>query len=166
MIRDAGPGDAVEIAEIYNHYVINTVVTFEEDPIDANEIKSRIATAKTGALPYIIYESEGDGVIGYAYASKWKGRCAYRYSVEVSVYLAHGKTGHGTGSKLYAELFGRLSSLGYHVAIGGISLPNPASIALHEKFGMTKTAHFSEIGFKFGKWVDVGYWQGILPAKS
>lgn len=166
MIRDAGPDDAAVIAEIYNYYVRNTVVTFEENPIDADEIELRISTAETDALPYIIYESENDGVIGYAYASKWKGRCAYRYSVEVSVYLANEKTGQGAGSKLYTELFERLSGLGYHVAIGGISLPNPASIGLHEKFGMTKTAHFSEIGFKFGKWVDVGYWQGFLPAKN
>jgi len=83
----------------------------------------------------------------------------------VSVYLAPEQTGKGAGSRLYTELFLRLSALGYHVVIGAITLPNPASIALHEKFGMEKVGHFKEVGFKFGKWVDVGYWQGILPAK-
>lgn len=96
-------------------------------------------------------------MIGYAYASKWKGRCAYRYSVEVSVYLHAEQSGQGMGTALYSALFKQLSELGYHVAIGGIALPNAASVALHEKFGMKKVAHFKEIGFKFGQWVDVGY---------
>ena len=165
MIRAATQSDASRIAEIYNHYVENTSVTFEEVSVDADDIALRIAGAAAETLPYLLYETDGDGIVGYAYASKWKGRCAYRYSVEISVYVAHGKPGQGTGSQLYSALFKRLSDLGYHVVIGGISLPNPGSIALHEKFGMTKAAHFSEIGFKFGKWVDVGYWQGMLPDK-
>lgn len=165
MIRDADPSDAARIAEIYNYYVINTAVTFEETPVDKDEIKSRITEAQTSSLPYIIHESVDSGLIGYAYASKWKGRCAYRYSLEISVYLEHGKSGMGAGSSLYSELLGRLTDLGYHVVIGGITLPNPASVALHEKFGMAKVAHFNEVGFKFGKWIDVGYWQGVLPAK-
>ena len=165
MIRDAKPSDAGLIAEIYNYYIVNTIVTFEEDQIDADEIKSRIATTEADRLPYIIYELEDGDLIGYAYASKWKGRCAYRYSIEISVYLSHGKTGKGAGTLLYKELFKRLSGLGYHVVIGGISLPNPGSVGLHEKFGMKKAAHFSEIGFKFGKWVDVGYWHGTLQPK-
>lgn len=162
MIRNVDLADAEAIAEIYNHYVLNTAVTFEEAAVAASEINARIEEALDASLPYIICEGSAGEVIGYAYASKWKGRCAYRYSVEVSVYLHPDRTGLGTGTKLYAELLGQLSELGYHAAIGGISLPNPASIALHEKFGMTKVAHFNEIGFKFGKWVDVGYWQGLL----
>lgn len=162
MIRDAKPSDAESIAAIYNHYILNTAVTFEEAEISAAEAQSRIHEAQDQSLPYIIREDKAGSVMGYAYASKWKGRCAYRYSVEVSVYLHPDKTGRGTGTQLYAELLERLTELEYHAVIGGISLPNPASIALHEKFGMKKVAQFSEIGFKFGKWVDVGYWQGLL----
>lgn len=164
MIRDAKPSDAMSIAEIYNHYVLNTAVTFEEAEIDSGEVQSRIGEARDQSLPYIVCEDEGGSIYGYAYASKWKGRCAYRYSVEVSVYLHPDKTGRGAGTRLYTELLKRLTELGYHAVIGGISLPNPASIALHEKFGMTKVAQFNEIGFKFGKWVDVGYWQGLLKS--
>jgi len=166
MIRDVKPADAKPIASIYNHYVLNTAVTFEEAEINTAEVQSRINEASDQSLPYIVFEDRSGCVIGYAYASKWNGRCAYRYSVEVSVYLHPNNTGHGAGTELYTELFNRLKDLGYHAVIGGISLPNPASIALHEKFGMTKVAQFNEIGFKFGKWVDVGYWQGLLKSPA
>jgi len=168
MIRDVIPADTIAIAEIYNHYILNTAVTFEEVEINPSDISARIAEAMAESLPYIVCDNAMEGLIGYAYASKWKGRCAYRYSVEVSVYLHPDKTGHGAGTLLYTELLKQLTNLGYHAVIGGISLPNPASIALHEKFGMIKVAHFNEIGFKFGNWVDVGYWQGLLtnPAET
>lgn len=160
-IRDASADDAHNIADIYNHYIANTSVTFEEDLVVGADIAVRLLETAEQKLPWLVAEDEGH-VVGYAYASKWKGRCAYRYSVEVTVYLASNAGGKGTGSRLYEVLFERLKVLGYHVAIGGISLPNPASIALHEKFGMTKVGEFKEVGFKFGKWVDVGYWQGII----
>jgi phosphinothricin acetyltransferase len=96
---------------------------------------------------------------GYAYATKWKERSAYRYSVEISVYVDRERQGQGWGTKLYQALFTQLQKLDIHLAIGGITLPNDASIALHEKFGMIKVAHFQEIGFKFEQWLDVGYWQ-------
>lgn len=166
MIRDVELSDATAIADIYNYYILNTSITFEESKIETAEICSRIGEATEQSLPYIICEDKNGHVIGYAYASKWKGRCAYRYSVEISVYLHPEKTGHGAGTTLYTELLKQLSDLGYHAVIGGISLPNPASIALHEKFGMTKVAHFNEIGFKFGNWVDVGYWQGLLTSPT
>ena len=162
MIRDARSADAVPITDIYNHYVLNSSVTFEETQLQPSNILDRINEAATQKLPYLVYEERSEGVIGYAYASKWKGRCAYRHSVEVSIYLHPEQSGQGLGTALYSALFKLLSERGYHVAIGGIALPNPASIALHEKLGMTKVAHFKEIGFKFGHWVDVGYWQALL----
>ncbi|GHA13212.1 hypothetical phosphinothricin N-acetyltransferase [Arenicella chitinivorans] len=157
-IRDAVTPDAAQIAAIYNHYIEHTVVTFEESLVEANDMELRIIETEQQGLPWLVCEVENE-VIGYAYASKWKGRCAYRYSVEVTVYLDAKRTAAGWGSKLYAALFARLTALDYHVAIAGISLPNPASIALHEKFGMHKVAHFEQVGFKFAEWVDVGYWQ-------
>lgn len=160
-IRTADAGDAAGIARIYNHYIEHTVITFEEAPVAAEDIAQRLEETLAANLPYIVATCE-ESILGYAYASKWKGRCAYRFSVETTVYLHPEELGNGIGSLLYRSLFAELESLGYHTAIGGISLPNPESIALHEKFGMQKVAHFKEVGFKFGNWVDVGYWQGSL----
>lgn len=160
-IRDARASDAGTLATIYNHYIEHTVVTFEETPISAADMEQRLAECRAAQLPWLVIEDGGD-MAGYAYASKWKGRCAYRYSVEVTVYLSPRRTGQGLGKQLYGNLFARLRSSGYHVAMGGIALPNDASIALHESFGMKKVAHFSEVGYKFDRWIDVGYWQLIL----
>ena len=161
MIRIAKTNDSNAIADIYNYYIDNSVITFETEHISGQAIANRIEEALTQKLPYLVLE-EDNKVVGYAYASKWKGRCAYRYTVEVTVYLDHKATGKHYGTTLYQELFNQLKKLGYHAAIGGVSLPNPASIALHEKMGMEKVAHFKETGFKFEQWVDVGYWQKIL----
>lgn len=162
-VRDAMPQDAAQIAAIYNHYIAHTIVTFEETPTEIDAMALRITETQQQGLPWLVCVVANQ-VVGYAYASKWKGRCAYRYSVEVTVYLDPNHTAAGLGSTLYSALFARLTALGYHVAIAGISLPNPASIALHEKFGMRKVAHFEQVGFKFADWVDVGYWQCLLSA--
>ena len=160
-IRSADTGDGEAIAGIYNHYIQTTVVTFEEEDVSGQEMGERIQETQSAKLPYLVAERGGE-VIGYAYASKWKGRCAYRYTVEATVYLNPDATGGGIGSALYTELFKQLKELNYHMVIGGISLPNEGSIALHEKFGMKKVAHFEEVGYKFDRWVDVGYWQGPI----
>ena len=162
MIRPAKATDAETLSEIYNHYVSSTLVTFEEDTVSSEEMGERIRECML-ELPWLVAEDDGE-IMGYAYASRWKGRCAYRYSVEVSVYLSHLKTSKGWGTRLYEKLFCELKEMAIHVVIGGITLPNAASIALHEKFGMEKVAHFKEVGFKFERWVDVGYWQGKLGA--
>jgi phosphinothricin acetyltransferase len=113
------------------------------------------------ALPWLVWE-EGAGILGFAYASKWKGRCAYRYSAEVTVYVEPTCTGRGIGSKLYEELLAALRERNFHAVIGGIALPNPTSISLHERLGFRKIAHFEQVGWKFGRWIDVGYWQLLL----
>jgi L-amino acid N-acyltransferase YncA len=161
VIRDAAAADAAAIARIYNHYVLHSIATFEEEAVPADEIVKRLEEVRESQLPWIVAEREGS-VVGYAYASKWKGRCAYRYSTEVTVYLAHDQGGRGIGSDLYGRLFPMLEERKLHAAMGGISLPNPASVALHEKFGMEKVAHFKEVGYKFDRWIDVGYWARIL----
>ncbi len=161
MIRTANEKDAKAIADIYNYYIDNSIITFETEHVSTEEMANRIEESLIQNLPYLVIE-EKSKVVGYAYASKWKGRCAYRYSVESTVYLDHKATGKSYGTLLYKELFNQLKGLGYHAVIGGISLPNPASVALHEKMGMAKVAHFKETGFKFDKWIDVAYWQKIL----
>lgn len=161
MIRTAEISDAQAIASIYNYYVANTTISFEEHPVSAEQMAERILEVRAAPLPWLVAEASGR-VLGYAYASKWKSRSAYRFSVETSVYLHTAATGQGLGSQLYKVLFRALQEMGVHVAIGGIALPNEASISLHEKFGMKKVAHFEQVGFKFDKWVDVGYWQKVL----
>jgi L-amino acid N-acyltransferase YncA len=160
MIREVNPADAAQIIEIYNYYILNTTVTFEEEAVTAAEMAGRIAEI-TEKFPWLVYESEGK-IIGYAYASAWKSRCAYKYSVETTVYLQHGLSGKGYGSELYAELLVRLQQSGLHGIIGGVALPNDGCIALHQKFGFEKVAQFREVGFKFNKWIDVTYWEKIL----
>jgi len=161
VIRAATAEDAEAIAAIYNHYVLETIVTFEEDPVAPVEMARRIAEVEAGTLPWLVAE-EGGQVVGYAYATPWRSRIGYRFSVEVTVYTAPGQEGRGIGSRLYGELLPLLEAKGLHAAMGGIALPNDASIALHEKFGFQKVAHFRQPGIKFGRWIDVGYWQRML----
>lgn len=163
MIRPALAADATDVAGIYNHYVRHTTVTFEEEPVADAGMAERIAEALDARLPFLVAAVDGR-VEGFAYGSKWKGRCAYRFSAEVTVYLRAGLERRGLGSALYAALLPELQALGMHALLGGIALPNAASIALHEKFGFTKCAHLREVGRKFDQWVDVGYWQLLLPA--
>jgi L-amino acid N-acyltransferase YncA len=161
VIRPAVAGYSGAIAEIYNHYVAETVITFEEEPVSAPEMARRIEEARSASLPWLVAEREGK-VVGYAYASQWRARSAYRFSVEVTVYLDPGYPRRGIGSRLYEALLPELKTRGIHAALGVIALPNEASVALHEKFGFAKVAHLREVGLKFDRWVDVGYWQLML----
>lgn len=161
MIRNAIRNDAAAIVAIYNHFIVNTAITFEEQAITESDMAQRIADVQDGDLPWLVAEHDG-AVVGYAYATKWRVRHAYRFSVESTVYLAPSSAGKGIGRLLYTALIKRLSEQGYHLVIGGIALPNPASVALHEALGFQKVAEFKDVGFKFGRWVDVGYWQMML----
>jgi L-amino acid N-acyltransferase YncA len=160
MLRLCTPPDAAQICEIYNHYVRETVVTFEESPVSEAHMAQRI-TDVTSRLPWLVWETDG-AIIGYAYAAPWKAREAYRHSVESSVYLTPQATGRGLGSQLYAALIADLRHRGLHCVIGGAALPNPASVSLHEKLGFRKVAEFPQVGFKFGRWVNVAYWELLL----
>lgn len=159
-IRPATPDDARVIAAIYNHYVANTVITFEETPVRPAEMARRIR-AVIPALPWYVLERDGR-LAGYAYASPWRQRSAYRHSVETTIYLDARFAGQGLGLVLYRVLLDDLRHRGLHMAFGVIALPNPASVALHEKCGFTRAGQLSEAGWKFDRWVDVGYWQLML----
>jgi len=158
MIRAVQLNDATAIAEIYNYYVANTVVTFEEAPVSTSDMADRIKSGLNSQLPWLAVIEENK-LIGYAFATKWRARSAYQHSVEITVYLDPAAKSKGYGTQLYKALFERLKTQSIHTVIGGISLPNPTSIALHEKFGMQKAAHFKQVGRKFDRWVDTGYWQ-------
>lgn len=160
-LREAEAADAADIASIYNPYVEATIITFEEEPVSAAEMALRIEAVRSDGLPWLVAE-RGGRIVGYAYAAQWRGRVAYRFSTEVTVYVARDELRTGVGSRLYGELLPLLRSRGFHVAIGGISLPNDGSVSLHEHLGFEKVAHFKEVGFKLDRWIDVGYWQLLL----
>ena len=160
MIRNVILTDARAICDIYNYYILNSISTFETDPLSVDEIAARIKQV-TQKFPWIVYEQDED-LLGYAYADAWKTRKAYQYSVESTVYLKAGYYGQGIGSRLYMFLMDELKKLKIHAVIGGISLPNEASIALHEKLGFEKIGQFREVGNKFNKWIDVGYWELVF----
>jgi L-amino acid N-acyltransferase YncA len=160
MIRKATPFDSAAIAEIYNYYVLNTVMTFEETAVTAEDMGRRIVEIQCSHA-WLVYEEEGK-VIGYAYSGPWKLRAAYRHASETSVYLAPAHTGKGVGRKLYEHLLVEIRPLNLHAIIGGIALPNDASIRLHEQLSFKKIGHFHEVGWKLGRWVDVAYWQLIM----
>lgn len=157
MIRNVTLSDAQQICRIYNYYITETVITFEEDSLEVSEMERRIREISK-VHPWIVYEEEGV-ILGYAYAHTWRNRSAFRYSLESTVYLDPKATGKGIGSKLYVELIDILKEQGYRVLIGVLTLPNDASRKLHEKFAFQKVAHYSEVGFKFGKWIDIGSWE-------
>ena len=161
IIRPVTTADAEAIARIYNYYILNTVITFEEDPISAEDMAARIAETQGLSLPWLVAVVEG-AIVGYAYARKWRPRSAYRYSVETTIYLEHGHEGRGIGRSLYAALLPLVRERGMHVAIGGVALPNDASLALHEKLGFERVATFRQVGFKHDRWVDVTYLQLVL----
>ena len=157
-IRPATSADAERICTIYNHYIATTTISFEEEPVEPAQMAQRIADVASANLPWLVME-EGEKLIGYAYATKWRVRAAYRFAVESSVYLDPDHAGKGAGTLLYQALLAELRRRELHLVIGGIAQPNEASVRLHERLGFQKVAHFSEVGLKFGRWVDVGYWQ-------
>jgi phosphinothricin acetyltransferase len=160
MIRPALISDAPAICAIYNHYITSTTVTFEEALVTAADMEQRIRDI-SAKLPWLVFEQDGQ-VAGYAYATPWRVRSAYRFSVESTVYVAPLQIRRGIGAQLYNALLERLRGADVRVVLGGIALPNSASVALHEHFGFEKAAHLRQVGRKFDQWIDVGYWQLLL----
>ena len=163
-IRTANLEDAAAIAAIYNFYVESSHSTFETETVNESEMRRRVSEILEN-YPFLVGEENGE-IIGYAYASRYKTRAGYRHSVEISVYIKNGIEGKGIGTILYENLFAELKTKPIHAIIAGIALPNEASVRLHEKFGFEKVAHFREIGFKHGRWIDVGYWGKIQEIQS
>jgi phosphinothricin acetyltransferase len=160
-IRPAVAVDAVQIAAIYNYYIQNSHATFETEMIDGSEMLRRMEEGWAAGYPFLACADQ-DEIIGYAYGRRFRPRFAYLHSIEVSVYVKHGRQGSGVGALLYERLLAEIRRGNFHAVIGGISLPNDASVRLHERLGFEKVAHFREVGRKFDRWIDVGYWQLIL----
>jgi L-amino acid N-acyltransferase YncA len=163
-IREADPGaDATACAEIYRPHVEEGVVSFEEEAPDAAAMAARIERA--AATHAWLVAGRAGRVVGYAYATAFNQRPAYRWSTGVSVYVAEGERGRGIGRALYAALFERLRERGFRMALAGITLPNEASVGLHEHLGFEPVGVQREIGWKRGAWRDVGWWQlELAPA--
>lgn len=156
-IRTAGPSDATAIAAIYAPFVLSGTVSFESEAPDARTMRNRIA-ASDGFYPWLV-ATDGGGVVGYAYAGRFRDRPAYHWTVETSIYLAGEAQQRGVGRLLYDALIDTLRAQGFVHAIGAIALPNDSSIRLHEQVGFRRAGVIREAGFKFGRWVDVGFWQ-------
>ncbi|MBV8062243.1 MAG: N-acetyltransferase, partial [Nevskia sp.] len=152
-IRLAGPADAAALAAVYAPYVRDTVISFEAEPPDAAEMARRLA-AVAARLPWLVAE-DGSGVLGYAYAGEHRNRAAYRWDVDAAVYLDSRAHRRGIGRALYRVLFALLRAQGYVNAYAGITLPNAASVGLHEALGFVPVGVYRAVGYKFGAWHDV-----------
>lgn len=160
-IRLATADDAAAIAAIYAPYVTDTPISFEADAPDEAEMRRRISEG--GILyPWLLAEDEDGALLGYASASRFRPRHAYRFAVETSVYLDQGATGRGLGRGLYERLLAILTAQGFTQAIAAITLPNPASVTLHELLGFVVAGTYRDVGQKFGAWHSVGLWQNRL----
>jgi L-amino acid N-acyltransferase YncA len=160
-IRSATPADAAEIAAIYNWYVAHTVITFEVDPVSADEMARRVESV-LAAHDWLVLENGGD-LLGYAYAGRFRERAAYSLATESTIYLRHGLEGKGLGQTLYAELVRRTFARGYRHLVGAIALPNEPSVRLHERLGFVPAGRLVRIGRKFDRFIDVGNWQLERP---
>lgn len=159
-VRACTLADIPSLCGIYNHYIAHTAITFEESPVSVTDMQKRVENTMQ-LFPWLVYE-ENEKILGYAYASKWKDRSAYQYTAEVTVYLHPEHCGKGIGSILYTSLIEQLANKNIHSLLACIAIPNIASEKIHEQFGFRQVAHFREVGFKFGRWLDVGYWQKNL----
>jgi L-amino acid N-acyltransferase YncA len=159
-IRAARPEDAAAIAAIYAPFVLTGTVSFETEAPDARQIRARMA-ASDGLYPWIVATSgeEDGGVLAYAYATKFRDRPAYKYVVETSIYVTGTVERQGVGRLLYEALIDTLRAQGFTQAIGVLALPNEGSIGLHEATGFRRQGVYREVGYKNGRWIDVGFWQ-------
>lgn len=159
-IRPAARKDAAAIADIYAPFVESTTISFETDAPSAHEMAARVERV-TKTYPWLVAET-GDGLAGYAYASRHRTRAAYRWSVEVAVYIREEARRQGAARALYARLFEILAAQNFHAAFAGIALPNEASLAFHEAMGFEPVGVYREVGYKLGAWRDVSWWRRVL----
>jgi phosphinothricin acetyltransferase len=162
LIRDVDPErDARACAHIYEPAVTDGVASLEEVAPSATDMQRRIEKVNS-AYPWLVAENNDCDVVGYAYATQHNGRAAYRWATDTSVYVAPSHQRRGVGRSLYAALLPLLGRQGYYVACAGITLPNEASVALHESFGFEPVGSYKRVGFKFGRWWAVGWWLAQL----
>ncbi|MFD1614988.1 GNAT family N-acetyltransferase [Gelatiniphilus marinus] len=157
MIRPFCIADTQALLDIYNYYVLNTTVTFDVEPLSLKVFKDKLIKIHN-QYPILVFEEEAN-VLGYAYGSRFRPKTAYNYTAESTVYVKQDALGQQIGSKLYAELLSQLKASNLHAVLGVLTLPNAASVKLHEKFGFKQAAYLKDVGYKFGEWQSVGIWQ-------
>jgi L-amino acid N-acyltransferase YncA len=157
IIREAKLTDAAAIADIYNHYITHTIITFDTRTITSKDMEGKIGNLQVN-YPVLIIE-QSDHVIGFAYASQWKSKEAYKYCAETTIYMHPEHTQSGFGQRLYNALLSALPLFDIVHAIACITIPNETSIKLHEKLGFHRIGTFSKVGYKQEQWIDVEYWQ-------
>jgi L-amino acid N-acyltransferase YncA len=162
IIRDATPADLVEITRIYADSVLNGVASYELVAPDEAEMERRMSAIRDSGYPYLVAEDGDDGLLGYAYASAFRTRPAYRWLVEDSIYLAPEARGRGVGRALLEALIGRCETLGFRQMVAVIGGAHPASIAVHQKAGFVSTGMISGSGHKHGRWLDTVFMQRPL----
>jgi phosphinothricin acetyltransferase len=162
LIRPATRVDVEAMLAIYAPIVRDSAISFELEPPTPGEFARRLDAVPQGA-PWLVAES-GGAILGYAYASKFRERAAYRFTVETTVYVRDDMRRRGVARALYAELFTQLRAAGFATALAVIALPNPASVALHESLGFRPVGVFHRVGFKFDRWHDTGWWEFDLRA--
>ena len=162
VVRPAGEHDLAPLNDMYNHYVKDTHFTFDLEPISIEARREWFTHYGPSGRHRLLVAVASDAFVGYACSSQWRTRPAYDTSIETSIYLAPDAVGRGAGTKLYEELFRSLEGEDVHRAYAGISLPNPASVALHERFGFKRVAHFTEQGRKFDRYWDVAWFEKPL----
>ena len=160
VVRAATPDDAPAVADIYNAYVTRSAASFETEPVSPQDMRGRIE-GTAGRYPWLVAEEDGE-ILGYACASAFRPRHAYRFTVEVSIYLQAGRVGTGVGRRLYAALIATLERQGFTEAVAAITLPNDASVRMHEAAGFRRAGVYRTVGYKHGQWHDVGLWQRAL----
>jgi L-amino acid N-acyltransferase YncA len=153
ILRDAVPDDAAALSAIYEHYVLNTVITFDETPLSAPEWADKVAHIQADGWPVLVAEVDSQ-VLGYAYVSQFRPKSAYRFTVEDSIYLAPAATGRGIGRPLLAGVLERSRAAGARSVVAVITAPGEVSVALHERAGFIDAGVLRDAGFKFGQWVD------------
>jgi phosphinothricin acetyltransferase len=156
MIRAAHADDFDAIAAITNHYITTTAIHFAYEPVTADGL--RHSWHAHPHHPFLV-DDPGDGVIAYAKAGPWRERAAYHWTAEVGIYVAHDACNRRIGTALYAALLDELAAAGFRSAVAGITMPNPASVALHERLGFERVGTFRDAGFKHGSWHDVAFFQ-------
>lgn len=164
LIRPAKAADLDAINAIYNHYVHHSTCTYQEEPSTADE-RAAWFTAHGPDHPVTVAESNGE-VVGWGSLSRYHARSAYRRTVENSVYVRHDLHRRGIGASLLVDLIDRAAGLGHHTIIAGIDTEQTASVAIHRRFGFEHVGHLREVGFKFGRWLDVIYMQRMLEGKA
>ena len=156
-IRKVTLNDAASICNIYNHYIENTAVSFETEPVSIEKMRQRIDDVTNSGFPYYVGEIN-DKVVGYYYIHHWHERRAFSSTVEVSIYLDSRQTGKGLGTVLFEHLLRNIDRERIHVLMAAICVPNEGSVKLHEKFGFKQVSLMKEVGWKFDQWRDIGHW--------